>query len=571
MDEIASPKWKAATFDAHGIGYPRTAKGNPSFKAGKLGWMGAHEHWLPQLIATANKYDAAGAKFLEGHILAHLVGDRIYAEINPHRSENGGTKSFRFSYSDPPLQQMPSRDEELGPLIRSAFLPEPGETWCTVDCSQQEFRLVAHHACVRNLAGASQAAERYRNDPDTDFHLLAAEITGLPRKDAKAVNFAKIYGAGVQKFAEMIGRPLTEAQTIYAKYDQQLPFLSQLSRACQSEANHLGYTLLYDGARRHWDRWATRSLRQRSGPVLARGGKAAPARSRPSLVWGLPSSRRHPHRPERADLGVGRAPHQTMDARVLARRHRPDAADARRSRVLGHGAGAGRADRPAGLRSGRAESPDARGHQVWRPLGRRPAQLAGAAARGGDRQRAGAHLPRGAARARAGTRGRPRLCALPTRPAGRQRGSQRLQRPMAAPTLPRRLHPHAHDGREHRLGGAAARDRARSSPAITFGGNPHADTGRARSRESRGPDQRSCGRQRLRSRPRSVPGRPASPQLRRQSARRRGPRSPARSPDAGSTRLWTVLPICGWTATTWQMGSAGSSNIIGTARIGSAG
>ena len=65
-------------------------KGNPAFKAGKTGWMGTHEHWLPQLIATANKYDAAGSKFLEGHVLAHLVGDRIYAEINPHRSESGG-------------------------------------------------------------------------------------------------------------------------------------------------------------------------------------------------------------------------------------------------------------------------------------------------------------------------------------------------------------------------------------------------------------------------------------------------------------------------------------------------
>ena len=142
--------------------------------------------------------------------------------------------------------------------------------------------MVAHHAVVRNLAGASQAVERYRNDPDTDFHLLAAEITGLPRKDAKAVNFAKIYGAGVQKFAEMIGRPLAEAQTIYAKYDQQLPFLSQLSRACQSEANHLGYTLLYDGARRHWDRWATRSLRQR-GRARARSRRQSSASAIPSI------------------------------------------------------------------------------------------------------------------------------------------------------------------------------------------------------------------------------------------------------------------------------------------------
>jgi hypothetical protein len=40
MEEIASRKWLVRTFDAHGIDYPRTAKGNPSFKAGKTGWMG---------------------------------------------------------------------------------------------------------------------------------------------------------------------------------------------------------------------------------------------------------------------------------------------------------------------------------------------------------------------------------------------------------------------------------------------------------------------------------------------------------------------------------------------------
>ena len=153
MDEIASPKWKARTFDAHGIDYPRTEKGNPSFKAGKLGWMATHAHWLPQLIATASKYDAAGSKFLEGHILGHLINGRIHAEINPHRSEDGGTKSLRFSYSDPPLQQMPSRDEELGPLIRSVFLPEEGEVWCKPDVSQQEFRFVVHHAEHAQSAG----------------------------------------------------------------------------------------------------------------------------------------------------------------------------------------------------------------------------------------------------------------------------------------------------------------------------------------------------------------------------------------------------------------------------------
>jgi len=266
MEEIASRKWLVQTFDAQHINYPRTAKGNPSFKSGKLGWMATHPHWLPQLIATANKYDAAGSKFLEGHILAHLIGDRVYAEINPHRSEDGGTRSFRFSYSNPPLQQMPSRDEELAPLIRRVFLPEEGELWCTVDCSQQEFRFVVHHAAIRNLPGAKEAVERYRNDPDTDFHEMASAITALARKDAKGVNFAKIYGAGVKKFAEMIGKTPREAQAIYAQYDQKLPFILRLADLCQREANRLGYTLLYDGARRHWDRWAPPVSSKGAGP-----------------------------------------------------------------------------------------------------------------------------------------------------------------------------------------------------------------------------------------------------------------------------------------------------------------
>jgi DNA polymerase I-like protein with 3'-5' exonuclease and polymerase domains len=253
MAEIASRNWLVKTFDAHRISYPRAKKGNPSFKGGNLGWMHKHPHWLPQLIAKDNKYNFAGSTFLEGHILGHLIGDRVYAEIHPHRSDDGGTVSTRFSYSDPPLQQMPSRDEELGPLIRRVFLPEAGELWCTVDCSQQEFRFVVHHAALRNLPGAREAAERYRNDPDTDFHEMASAITGLARKDAKGTNFAKVYGASVKKFAEMIGKPLSEAQLIYAQYDIRLPFVWQLSRDVRNEAERLGFTVPYDGARRHWN------------------------------------------------------------------------------------------------------------------------------------------------------------------------------------------------------------------------------------------------------------------------------------------------------------------------------
>src|SRR5262249_41597141 len=61
-----------------------------------------------------------------------------------------------------------------------------------------------------------------------------------------------------KKFAEMIRKPLSEAQAINAQYDIRLPSVWQLSRAVQDEAVRRGYTVLYDGARRHWNYWAPR-------------------------------------------------------------------------------------------------------------------------------------------------------------------------------------------------------------------------------------------------------------------------------------------------------------------------
>ena len=255
MAEIGRTRWLATTFNQYKISYPRTENGNPSFTAGNTGWMPKHPHWLPQLIVKADKYNNAAVNFLEHYILGHVVNGRVHAEIHPHRSDEGGTRSLRFSYSSPPLQLMPSRDEELAPLIRGTFLPEEDEFWAESDGSQQEYRFIVHYAVAQGLRKAKEAAERYRNDSDTDFHQLVAELTGLDRQSAKAVNFAKSFGAGVRKFAAMIGKPESEARALYNRYDRELPFVKQLAARCQYSAASLGYLVLYDGARRHWDAW----------------------------------------------------------------------------------------------------------------------------------------------------------------------------------------------------------------------------------------------------------------------------------------------------------------------------
>jgi DNA polymerase I-like protein with 3'-5' exonuclease and polymerase domains len=257
MDEINGRKWLIGTFDRLGIKYPLTEKGNPSFKRGKRGWMQHSEHWLPPLIATADQLDQYGNNFLRQQILGHIENGRVYGEIHPHRSDYGGTRSLRFSYSHPPLQQMPKHDEELAPLIRSVFLPEEDETWASCDYSQQEFRLVVHYAARKNLRGALAARDRYISDPDFDIHAYASELTGgvITRQDGKTFNFMTIYGAGPETTSHQVKKSLSETKSLLALYNEKMPFISQLANACKNVAHRDGTFTLFNRARRHFNLW----------------------------------------------------------------------------------------------------------------------------------------------------------------------------------------------------------------------------------------------------------------------------------------------------------------------------
>jgi DNA polymerase I-like protein with 3'-5' exonuclease and polymerase domains len=90
--------------------------------------------------------------------------------------------SLRFSYSNPPLQLMPSRDEELSQLIRGVFLPEEDEVWAKPDLSQQEFRFIVHCAALWKLSKAAEMVERYRTDPKTDIHKVVKKKLVTPMR-----------------------------------------------------------------------------------------------------------------------------------------------------------------------------------------------------------------------------------------------------------------------------------------------------------------------------------------------------------------------------------------------------
>jgi DNA polymerase I-like protein with 3'-5' exonuclease and polymerase domains len=133
----------AKVFDKLNLPYERTVKSQaPSFTKN---FLSEHKHPLVQKIAKAREINKAHTTFIDT-ILKHEHKGRIHADINPIRSDQGGTVTGRFSYSNPNLQQIPARNKDLGPMIRGLFIPEENCTWGCFDYSQQEPRLVVHYA-----------------------------------------------------------------------------------------------------------------------------------------------------------------------------------------------------------------------------------------------------------------------------------------------------------------------------------------------------------------------------------------------------------------------------------------
>lgn len=243
----------AEIFDNANLPYPRTEKtGAPSFQAA---WLESHEHELPQLIVEARKINKARTTFIEKMILEHHTDGRIHAELHPLRSDDGGTVSGRFSYSNPNLQQVPARDPEIGKMIRSLFIPEEGCYWGAFDYSAQEPRLTAHYAHRLKLPGAAEVVEAYNKDPNTDFHQMVADMANIKRKEAKAINLGLAYGMGQKKLANELGLSNEEAQALFTEYHQQVPFMKGLSSFCSRKAAQAGAIRTLLGRRCRFSKW----------------------------------------------------------------------------------------------------------------------------------------------------------------------------------------------------------------------------------------------------------------------------------------------------------------------------
>jgi DNA polymerase I-like protein with 3'-5' exonuclease and polymerase domains len=110
-------------------------------------------------------------------------------------------------------------------MVRSLFLPEEGQLWAANDFSSQEPRLLVHYATLLDLPGAEKMAEAYRENPDTDFHQMVADMAGIKRKQAKTIGLGLMYGMGKAKLANELDLPVDEAGELISTFHTKVPFL----------------------------------------------------------------------------------------------------------------------------------------------------------------------------------------------------------------------------------------------------------------------------------------------------------------------------------------------------------
>jgi DNA polymerase-1 len=236
--ELAKNKYKehtghefvnsAKSIEKHlGIKLPTTDKGNPTLT----------DDVIDELIGTYPSLEyVRNIRYNEKRISTYyenylnMQKDGI---IRPSYHQYG-TRTGRFSSSNPNIQNIPHEEESTEPyVVRGCFVPHDGDVFVSIDYKAQEFRLALDYAGEHALIKAIMNG--------ADPHEATAQMVGLPRKQAKNCTFAALYGAGPAKFALMTGMTEAQARQTLNIYFARLPRLEHFLWQVQQVGKSRGY------------------------------------------------------------------------------------------------------------------------------------------------------------------------------------------------------------------------------------------------------------------------------------------------------------------------------------------
>lgn len=251
-----SPQEMERAFKKLGLSYGKTKKGNPSFTKDFIATV---NHPIAEVIREIRKCEKIKGTFVESYILNSHINGKVYGQFHQLRSDDGGTRSGRFSSSTPNLQNIPSRDDILAPLVRGLFIPDQGHLqWRKYDYSQIEYRFLVHYGTGD---GIEKLINIFINDPKADYHEVVRQqihqITGilLERKPVKTINFGLIYGMGTSTLATSLGLTKKKSKELSTAYHAGAPFIATTMDAAMDEAQLYGIITTIMGRKSRFNLW----------------------------------------------------------------------------------------------------------------------------------------------------------------------------------------------------------------------------------------------------------------------------------------------------------------------------
>ncbi len=159
-------------------------------------------------------------------------------------AKQSGTDTGRMSYATPALQTIPKEDgDTFSP--RKCLIPREGFDFFMMDYDQQEYRVMLDYAGEKNLIHAVKSG--------LDVHTATAQMVGVDRKFAKTLNFAILYGSGIQNIADMLGLEYSQAKKMRQDYFNKLPMVHDFISKVKMVGEQRGYIFSWSGRKFYCD------------------------------------------------------------------------------------------------------------------------------------------------------------------------------------------------------------------------------------------------------------------------------------------------------------------------------
>jgi DNA polymerase-1 len=231
---MGSPKQLKELFDALGETYSYTEKGNACFDADALE---RSQSPIAKLILKYRYHYKRAHTYFENFIWLADINGAIHCDL-----QQPGTETGRLSCWAPNLQNVSKTadKEEKDFPVRRCFIPRPGFFFADLDYQAAEYRMMLDYAGETTLIEKIKAG--------VDVHTATQEEMGIDsRHEAKTFNFALLYGAGLQRIADMLKITPEEAKERKARYFSKLGGVKRFIFNVRDAANARGFVINWAG------------------------------------------------------------------------------------------------------------------------------------------------------------------------------------------------------------------------------------------------------------------------------------------------------------------------------------